>query len=477
MESDRTKVHRRTELRQSSENEIKATTVVAFTLNSFSMANKSHMSLWWSSLVHPEFKPGEVHRTWDVVIVGGGFSGLWTAHHLKEWEPTLRIAILEKNLTGSGASGRNGGWVSALYPIADSKMLKQASPQSIHNLHVHLRKTIDDIGRFVAAEGVDCSYVKGGTLVIARNEGQLKRLASQIDADHTFLNASETKARINISGALGSTFTPHCAAINPAALVIGLARSLEKRGVSIFENTEAEISADKYVSVGGSRLDTNFVVRATEAYHEGTSDQVPIYSLMIATEPLPSEVFDEIGIRNRETFAEASHLVTYAQRTSDNRLAIGGRGTPYTWGSRRNDASEDNKRGHERLSSMAREWFPALQRFEFTHAWGGAVGVTRDWAPYVRTKENYGELGGYAGDGVAISYLAAGAMADLILDKKSERVQLPFVQWKNPHWEPEPLRWIAINGAIRLSGFADREERRTNRPSGIMKFLSTITGQ
>ena len=435
------------------------------------------MSLWWSALDHPVFKPGDLHRTWDVVIVGGGFSGLWTAHHLKVWEPTLRIAILEKNLVGSGASGRNGGWVSALYPIDDHKMLKASSPQLIHNLHVHLRQTIDDIGGFAAAEAVDCGYVKGGTFVIARNGGQLKRLTSQIDEDHVLLSARETKARVNMTDALGSTFTPHCAAINPAALVVGLARSLEKRGISIFENTEAEISTDKSVSVGGNRLDSNFVVRAIEAYHEGSTDQVPIYSLMIATEPLPSEIFDEIGIRNRETFAEASHLVTYAQRTSDNRLAIGGRGAPYTWGSRRNDASEHNEGDHERLRSMAREWFPTLRRFEFTHSWGGAVGVTRDWAPYVRTTENYGELGGYAGDGVAISYLAAGAMADLILDKKSERMQLPFVRWRNPRWEPEPLRWIAINGAIRLSGFADRQERRTNRPSGIMKVLSTITGQ
>ena len=105
------------------------------------------------------------------------------------------------------------------------------------------------------------------------------------------------------------------------------------------------------------------------------------------------------------------------------------------------------------------------------------MGVTRDWAPYVRVSENYGEMGGYAGDGVALSYLAAGAMADLILKKKTDRSQLPFVQWKNPQWEPEPLRWLAINAAIRLSGLADKEEKRTKRPSGIMKILSSITGQ
>lgn len=435
------------------------------------------MNLWWSLVDHPAFTPGELDRPWDVVIVGGGFSGLWTAHHLKEWEPALRIAILEKNLVGSGASGRNGGWVSALYPIEDRKMLKHSSPQLIDDLHSHLRKTIDDIGAFVEKESINCGFTKSGMLLVARNEGQRKRLTSHIEKEYTLLDARETRSRINMSGALGSIYTPNCAAINPAALVVGLAHSLEKRGVSIFENTEGVISSGHSVSVAGKEIESTFVVRAIEAYHESTRDQVPIYSLMVATEPLSSEVLDEIGVHNRETFAEASHLVTYAQRTTDGRLAIGGRGAPYTWGSRRNEASEHSQRDHERLRAMAREWFPILRNFEFTHSWGGAVGVTRDWAPYVRTNGNYGEMGGYAGDGVAFSYLAAGAMADLILEKKSECSRLPFVQWKNPRWEIEPLRWIGINGAIKLSGVADKEEKRTKRPSGVMKILSSITGQ
>lgn len=435
------------------------------------------MSLWWSHVDHPEFAPGRLDRSWDVVIVGGGFSGLWSAHHLKEMEPTLRIAILEKNLVGSGASGRNGGWVSALYPIEDHKLLRHSTEEVIQSLHTQLRNTIDDIGSFAIREGIDCGFTKGGSLIVARNEGQLKRLTSNIEPEHILLGAGQTRSRVNMSGALGSTFTPHCAAINPASLVAGLARSLERRGVSIFENTEGLISPNNSVSVAGKDLESKFVVRAIEAYYEGSRDQVPIYSLMIATEPLPKQVLDEIGVSNRETFAEASHLVTYAQRTADDRLAIGGRGAPYIWGSRRKEASEHHRRDHERLRAMAREWFPILSNFEFTHSWGGAVGVTRDWAPYVRTKRNYGEMGGYAGDGVALSYLAAGAMADLILEKKTDRAQLPFVQWINPKWEPEPLRWLAINAAIRLSGLADKEEKRTKQSSGIMKILSSITGQ
>lgn len=435
------------------------------------------MSLWWSLVTHPKFAPGNLDRQWDAVIVGGGFSGLWTAHHLLEWEPTLKIAVLEKDQVGSGASGRNGGWVSALYPITDQALGKHVSEKSIQDLHSYLRKTIDEIGAFAAQKSPNSDFSKGGSMVIARNEGQLKRITANLEVGYSLLSAQETHFRINMTDATGSAYTPHCAAINPAALIVDLARSLQERGVSIFEKTEGAISPDHSISVAGKTVETKFVVRAIEAYHEGTIDQVPIYSLMVATQPLPTEVFDEIGIREHETFAEARHLVTYAQRTFDGRLAIGGRGAPYTWGSRRNDASEHHKKDHERVRNMARQWFPILEKFEFTHSWGGAVGVTRDWAPYVRTTQNYGEMGGYAGDGVALSYLTGGAMADLILGKVTPRTQLPFVQWKNPRWEPEPFRWLAINGAIRLSGLADREEKRTNRPSRLMRTLSSITGQ
>ena len=433
------------------------------------------MSLWWSEITRPEFTPGDIHRRWDVLIVGGGFSGLWSAHHLLTANPSLKIAILEKDRVGSGASGRNGGWASALYPTSDHTLLTRSSKSDIDALHSHLRNSINEIGDFVRSQGIDCGFHKGGMLRIARNGGQLRRLESK--GNEKLLNEEETRSRIAMSDALGSSYSPDCAALNPAALVVGLANSLEARGVAIFENTLATISRKRKVSVNGKAVKAKFVIRAIEAYHQATRDQIPIYSLMIATEPLPSHLFEEIGIRNRETFAEASHLVTYAQRTADNRLAIGGRGAPYTWGSKRNDESESHERDHQRLRVMAREWFPVLNDFQFTHAWGGAVGVTRDWAPYVRTSRHYGELGGYAGDGVTLSYLAAGAMADLITERSSVRAALPFVQWKNPRWEREPLRWLAVNGAIRLSSLADKEEKLTRRPSRIMRILAPLTGQ
>ena len=414
-------------------------------------------------------------QPFDAAIVGGGFSGLWTAYHLIQSEPTLRIAIFERNQVGSGASGRNGGWASALYPISDTNLLKKVSQESIEGLHSQLEISIDEIGAIAQKLNINIGFAKGGSLTVARNRGQLIRLESE--ATSPLLSASQTRERIKMRDAVAAVFTPHCAALNPAALVVGLAQFLVERGVEIFENSEAYISKDDLLFVGGRKIATKFVVRATEAYQEGTRNQIPIYSLMIASDPLPSHVLEAIGVENRETFAEATHLVTYAQRTADERLVIGGRGASYSLGSRRKDSNEKRVKDHDRLRSMARSWFPVLKEVNFPYSWGGAVGVTRDWAPYVRSRPAFAEMGGYAGDGVTLSYLCAGATADLILQRESARTSLPFMQWQNPKWEPEPLRWIGVNAGIKLSAWADREENRYQRPSTLMRTFSTILGR
>ena len=434
------------------------------------------MSLWWTLVDRPTFFPGSLDRRWDVVIVGAGFSGLWSAHHLLNADPSLTIAIVEASGIGSGASGRNGGWMSALYPRSNEALAQHSSPSQIAQLHLQLRNSIDAIGEFVKKENFDCGFSKGGSLVIARHESQLARISRDCDEDTHLLTANETKARINMTGAIGATFTPNCARINPAELVIGLAQSLARRGVSIFEDTPALICPDKSVEVGGKKVDTKIVIRATEAYRQRTREMIPIYSLMVATQPLPQDVFDEIGIAKNETFAEANHLVTYGQRTPDNRLAIGGRGAPYTWGSKRNLSSERHKKIHEHLRTMSTSWVPIVKKFEFTHAWGGAVGITRDWSPFVRFNGSYAELGGYAGDGVTLSYLAALTLTELITDSESERTRLPFVQWQSPKWEIEPLRWLGVNSAIALSSFADWEERKSSKQSVVAKGLARMMG-
>lgn len=431
------------------------------------------MNLWWSLVDHPTFERDSLDQNWDVAIVGGGFSGLWTAHHLLKSEPDLKIAIFEMGQIGSGASGRNGGWVSGLYPKSDEALAKNFSAAQISDLHSQLEIAIDEIGDFAEREGIECGFKKGGTLTIATNGGQLHRLRKDLG----FQGRQETISQVAMNSAMGSTYSPHCAAVNPAALIAGLANSLAKRGVAIFENHLAMVTDKKELYINGKRISANFVVLAVEAYLAQPRQQIPIYSLIVATEPLHENLLSQIGLKNRQTFSEATHLVTYAQLTGDNRIVVGGRGAPYSWGSRRRDRLESRGKDHERLRQMTIKWFPVLREINFTHAWGGAVGITRDWSPYVRIENNFGQMGGYVGDGMTLSYLAAAAMSDGALRKVSPRTKLPFVQWTSKKWEAEPWRWLSVNAAIRATFLADREEGLTQKPSLIIKALSPLLGR
>jgi len=438
------------------------------------MGNQAEASVWWRSASHPTFTPGELYRQWDVVIVGGGYSGMWTAHHLLNSSPDLSIAILEAHQVGSGASGRNGGWASALYPIEDGALAKHASAQSISNLHTELEKSIDEIGQFAAQSQENIAFLKSGSLTVARSNAQFERIKKGLLPRESILDRDQTLKLINMSQTVGSSFNPDCATINPTQLVVALAKSLAQRGVHIFENTFAEITSDGVIKVAGKIIESKFVVRAIEAYHEKNREQIPIYSLMIATEPLPDEFWNKYGLDNRPTFHENRHLVTYAQRTADNRIAMGGRGAPYKWGSARSNKSERHAKIHKQLRETAIQWFPELKNYSFTHAWGGAVTVKRDWAPYLQWDGRFGTFGGYVGDGVTLSYLAANSMADLILGKNTVRASLPYVGWKSAKWEPEPLRWLGVNLGIKLSELADIEEKLTRRPSLLGKLIEKL---
>jgi glycine/D-amino acid oxidase-like deaminating enzyme len=197
-------------------------------------------------------------------------------------------------------------------------------------------------------------------------------------------------------------------------------------------------------------------------------DLVPMYSLMVATEPLPAAVWDQVGLAQRETFSDKRHLRIYGQRTVDGRIAFGGRGAPYHFGSRVEPAFDRDERVHAMLRRVLLDLLPALPRdVRFTHAWGGNLGIPRDWYPSVRLdpQTRLGFAGGYVGDGVALSNVAGRALADLVLKRESDLTRLPFVGRRSPRWEIEPLRWIGVNAVTRLFASADRAEAGSGRPA------------
>lgn len=427
----------------------------------------------------------------DVAIVGAGYTGLWTAYYLAEADPTLRIAIVEKEIAGFGASGRNGGWCSALFSAKREKIARRHGRDGAIALQRALFDTVDEVGRVCAEEGIDAHYTKGGTLVAATSPAQVDRLKEAVayerswgfsENDVVWLNEAEARARIDVAGCLGGVFTPHCAALHPARLVRGLARAVERQGSAIYEHTEARAVGPHCIETNRGVVRAGTVVQATEGYTSQLPGMrrrlMPLYSLMIATAPLPARFWDAVGWDGRETFADARHLIIYAQRTRDDRIAIGGRGAPYHYGSGISDAFDRVPSVFSELHRVLCTLFPEVGDAPITHRWGGPLGAPRDWYSSVGFDRDSGLAwaGGYVGDGVSTSNLAGRTLRDLILDRDTELVRLPWVQHRSRKWEPEPLRWIGTNLALKTMASADRVELRTGRPARRVELVNKFIG-
>ena len=451
-------------------------------------------SLWWDelppALAAPIGDPLPGDRDADVAIVGAGFTGLWTAFFLQRHAPTLRIRIIEAEEAGFGASGRNGGWASALFPVSAEAIAARAGRDAAVRMLATMRQSVADLGATARDAGWDVSWQQGGTIGLARSTPQLTRARAEADdahawgdADVRLLDAEEARGRLNATDVVGGTFTPHCAAVDPARLVRSLARSVVGHGADLHEHTRARALAPGAVHTDRGVVRAPVVLRATEGYTrtlDGLQPAiVPVYSLMLATAPLDVATWEAIGLRDRETFHDGRHVIIYGQRTADGRLAFGGRGAPYHFRSRITPAQDRDARVHRALALTLAELFPVLADVPITHEWGGPLGIARDWWPSVRFDPvtGTGAAGGYVGDGVTTSFLAGRTLADLVLGRSTDRTALPWVGHRSRAWEPEPLRWLGINLGLRAMVAADRSEARTDRPSRMAAIATRLMGR
>ena len=433
--------------------------------------------------------------SYDVVVVGAGLTGLWSAYYLKRADPSLRIAVLEQEIAGFGASGRNGGWCSALFPTSWDALVRASSVDGARRQHRAMQDTVREVGRVVEAEGIAADYRRGGTVTLARTPVQLARLRADVatvhgrgfdEDDERLLDRDEARGLLDASDVLGATFTPHCAAVHPARLVRGLARVVEASGVAILEQTRVTALEPGVARTTVGDVRAEVVLRATEGYTPGLAGQrravVPVYSLMVATEPLDEATWARIGLHDRPTFSDGRHLIVYGQRTADGRLAFGGRGAPYHFGSGVRASYDVEPRVFAELRRTLRELLPQLGPEDggvrFTHQWGGPLGIARDWAASVGfyRRTGLGWAGGYVGDGVATTNLAGRTLADLVTGADSDLVDLPWVGHRSRAWEPEPLRWLGINAGLRAMTVADAEESRTGRASRVARMMAPLTG-
>ncbi len=455
------------------------------------------LSLWHASIDADEWgaqRPrldGDTHA--DVAIVGGGYTGLWTAYYLLQRDPSLKVVVLEAQVVGFGASGRNGGWCSALLPMSLDAMAAEHGRDAAVRLQQAMHDTVGEVGRVVAAEGIDCDFAHGGYLSLARNAAQMDRAREHVehlhsygfaDDDYHVLTEQEARARCAATDVVGGMYSPHCAAVHPARLARGLGRVVERMGATIHEHSPVLAITPGTARTAHGRVLARTVVRATEAFTAALDghrrDNVPIYTLMIATQPLPESFWSETGLHQRETFADGRHMIIYGQRTADGRFAFGGRGAWYHWGSAMSAKFERNSAVHHKIHESLRELFPHMGDVEVTHQWGGAVAAARDWWCHVAYDKVTGlaAAGNYVGDGVGTTNLAGRTLADLVTGADTDLVNLPWVGHRSRRWEPEPLRYLGINTLMVLPTALDRREARTGARSPWQEaVLARLTGE
>jgi glycine/D-amino acid oxidase-like deaminating enzyme len=413
----------------------------------------------------------------DVAIVGGGFTGLWTAYYLARADPSLRIAVLERRVAGFGASGRNGGWASAELTVPPTVVAARFGTDAARAMAAAMREAVREIERVCEAEGIDAHLARGGSLKVARSRLEADRLRAELEAvapldegDRRWLDAEEAGERIGVAGLHGAVFTPHCAALQPARLVRGLARVVEGLGVEIHEGTAVRAVRPGLVRTDRGTVRADVVVRALEGETGSLRGHgrllLAVHIHMGVTEPLPPSFWEEVGWRDRETLSDARPVFVYAQRTADDRIALGlARGHPHpgwltphyivpsaAWALRR---------------TLAR-LFPRAADVRIQRLWSGYVGAPRNGFPSVGLRDGIAWAGGYFGDGVTASNLAGRTLAELVLGRPTELAELPWVNHPWRPWEPAPLALTGVAAAFTAMAWADAVEARTGRPSRLL---------
>lgn len=413
----------------------------------------------------------------DVVIVGAGLSGLWTAYWHARRAPGSRIVVLEQERVGYGASGRNGGWLSGK-TVGQRRRLLAAGHSAAEALAMERRvfDAVREVPEIFERAGKDIDAVRGGWMQIARSESELARMREYVRAerawglgeeDITLLSAQEAAGRVNVPGIRGAAYSPHAVRLHPAKLMYALAELCEESGVRIFERSRAEEIAPGLCRTAGGSVRAPVTVLATEGYTAALPGRrrelLPMLSSMVVTDPLSPDQWERIGWEAAECMSGAQHMYFYAQRTADGRIAMGGRGKPYRWGSALDEDGALDPRTAEQLCRTLQDLFPQV-RLSFAHSWCGVLGVTRDWSPFIDVQAQDGgsrlvRLGGYAGQGVTAAYLAARTAADLIAGEDTELTRSTWARPLPRKWEPEPLRWIGANAIYKLYRMADHAER------------------
>ncbi|MCK6188178.1 FAD-binding oxidoreductase [Pseudomonas sp. EYE_354] len=456
-----------------------------------------NISLWMDQLDDPLLARPSLEHDLDVnvAIIGAGYTGLWTAYYLKRQAPELTVAIIEAQTAGFGASGRNGGWLMGNL-LGEDRLLAGLAPEQRRASFDLLHGIPDEVAQVLAREGIDCDYRKGGALYCAARypeqetglRGYLHKLYAQglTEADYRWLSPQQLAEQIRIARPYGGIYASHVATIHPAKLVRGLARLVERMSVKIYENSPVTQWQSGSLRTAKASVRASWVVPAVEGYANTLPPlgryQLPVQSLIVATEPLPAGIWDEIGLRNGQAFGESSRQVTYGQRTADNRLVFGARGGYQFAGKLRHNFDLTDSEVELRRYLFG-ELFPQLKNVRITHSWGGNLGMSRHFRPHMLCDRNNGIAlsGGYGGEGVGATNLGGRTLADLILGRDTPLTRQPWVIRDRgldalKTWEPEPCRWLGYNAIIRSFVHEDQVLANPNTAPWRRKLATGVAG-
>jgi glycine/D-amino acid oxidase-like deaminating enzyme len=451
------------------------------------------VSFWYADIGLPFRRaPLAADTTADVVIIGAGYTGLWTAYYLKQANPALDVIVIEKEFAGFGASGRNGGWLTGGFAWNHTKYLEGSSEPAVRGMVAAMNGTVDEVIRVAEAERIEADILRTDELMVATSPAQLGRMRAEVahrrhwgEEDRVFeMSAADLAERVQIPSALGAMVVTNVARIQPAKLVRGLAKTIERLGVRIVEGTAVTAFEPGRVQTDRGTVLAPVILRCTEGFTAGLPglrrEWLPLNSAQIATEPLPPEIWAKIGWDGHEIIADFANAYCYCQRTREGRITVGARGVPYRFGSSLDTNGAPDTETIRRLTAILHRHFPAAAGARIDHAWCGVLGVPRDWCATVGLDPltGLGWAGGYVGVGVSTSNLAGRTLADLALARDTDLVHLPWVNRRVKGWEPEPLRWLGVTGMYALLNAADRREDRPGAgPSRLAGLGNWLTGR
>jgi glycine/D-amino acid oxidase-like deaminating enzyme len=420
--------------------------------------------------------------TCDLLVVGGGYTGLWTALHAAERNPGASIALIEGERLGWAASGRNGGFVDASLTHGAHNG-KTRWPDEFDELERLGLANLNGMQADIQTYGMEVDWRRSGMLAVAVEPHQVQWLRDAADdGEGAFLDSESVRARVNSPTYLAGLFAPDtCAIVNPARLVYELARACSEKGVQIYEGTLA-----RTVARDGSRVvvdtlvgpvNAKRVVLATNVFpsllRRNRFHTVPVYDYVLATEPLTAEQFDRIGWTGREGISDTGNQFHYYRVSADNRILWGGYDAAYYYGRRVDPTREDRPKSFRKLARHFFITFPELADVRFGHRWSGPIDTNTRFCAHwgLAGKGRIAYVNGFTGLGVGAARFAADVCLDLLEGEPTERTELEMVRKRPMPFPPEPVASAGIQ-ATRWS--LDRADHHGGRRNALLRTLDRL---